>query len=70
MTIQQSSPQVLDKEDIIKVIGRTALKFLSHCASKDIKIDRTFGIKVEMRTRLLVINQSGQSTIILNLKMR
>lgn len=39
--------QVLEKEDIIKVIGRTAQKFLSHYASKDIKTDRTFGIRVE-----------------------
>jgi hypothetical protein len=42
-----SLPEPLDKEDIIRVIGKTAQKFLSNYASKDIKTDRTFGIRVD-----------------------
>ena len=55
-TAKQSTPQVLEKEDIIKVIGSTAQKFLSNYASKDIKTDRTFGIRVE-NDNLFIGNQ-------------
>ena len=44
---EQAPPQVLDKDGIIRVIGKIAQKFLSNYASKDIKTDRTFGIRVE-----------------------
>lgn len=45
--LDEQEPQVLDKEGIIRVIGRTAQKFSSNYASKDIKTDKTFGIRVE-----------------------
>jgi len=46
-TIQPSTSIELNKEDIIQVIGETAQKYLSNYASKDIKTDRTFGVRVE-----------------------
>ena len=45
--VEPTSAELLNKENIIKVIGKTAQKFLSNYASRDIKTDRTFGIRVE-----------------------
>jgi len=45
--IQPSASVELNKENIIRVIGETVQKYLSNYASKDIKTDRTFGVRVE-----------------------
>lgn len=46
--VENQPPQLLDNtEEVIKVIGRTAQKYLSNYGSKDIKTDKTFGIRVE-----------------------